>query len=188
MFTGIVESTAKIIAKTASELTLERPKSFDDLKEGSSVSVSGACLSVIRFDASSMTFQVIPETWSKTKLRQLREGDPVNLERAMRADQRLDGHIVQGHVEGVAVVEPMEEKTIRFHLPPSLLSAVIPKGSITVDGVSLTVADIQEDLVTVMLIPLTLEQTTLGMLKSGDSVNIETDLFLRWIAHNSAKT
>ncbi len=104
MFTGIIESTARILDKTDSGLTVERPEIFDDLKIGCSIAVSGACLSIVAFDKKSMTFDVVPTTFSKTKLGSLRVGDLVNLERAMKADGRFDGHIVMGHSEGVGIV------------------------------------------------------------------------------------
>ena len=338
MFTGIIETTAKVIWFYDGVLTLERTSAFDDIKLGSSIGVSGVCLSITAFDPRTMMFDVTPETLRVTKMGSLRSGDRVNLERAMRADARLEGHVVQGHVEGTGRVlfdvssipqplPPEEEgevgqkdeggferkhripkllrsfarmmrknptraekilweairydqlgvrfrrqyfiggrildfycpelflcievdggihlksaqkekdrerdaflaldhrvRTIRFtneeiyqnlprvlqelknsiqnsspppsedglgveekqptkqltiELPPHLTSALIPKGSITIDGVSLTVASIEKNHITIALIPLTLEQTTLGMLKEGDHVNIETDILVR---------
>jgi riboflavin synthase alpha subunit/very-short-patch-repair endonuclease len=328
VFTGIVEAKAKILSKTDAGFTIERPPFFDDVKLGSSISVSGVCLSIVEFDVTSMRFDVIDETWDKTNLRDLRVGDLVNLERAMKAGDRLDGHVVQGHVEGVGVVvgvssiprplPPGEEgetrhkrlgrnilywmrgmrkhpteaeaflwhalrhdalgarfrrqysvggrildfycpehnlalevdggyhkrhkiliqdherdaylqdeyqlRTLRFtndevlhslpatlqkitqaikHTPPpseeglgveenknrnkrltirvpkESVSAIAPKGSIALDGVSLTVADIRGDLCTVALIPHTLANTTLKNLKEGDRVNVETDILAR---------
>lgn len=329
MFTGIIESTAHVIQKTDNGITVERPSSFDDIKIGSSISVSGVCLSVVELDVSSMRFDIVPETRQRTNLGLLHPGDRVNLERAMLAGSRLDGHVVQGHVEDVGVVvgvassipqplppeeegekthgrigrnilywmrgmrkhpteaeaalwnvlrhdalgvrfrrqwtlgghildfycpdkhlaievdggyhkrhavahndhdrdqvllqeygvqtlrftneevlensadvlvridafirqtpPPREEgvgveetshknKTMTIRLPKELKTHVVPKGSIAIDGVSLTVADIQDDLCTVALIPHTLANTTLETLKEGDRVNIETDILLR---------
>ncbi len=183
MFTGIIETTAKILERSATGLTLARPKTFDDIKEGSSIAVSGACLSVIRFNKKSMSFAVVPETWAKTKLGALKSGDAVNLERALAANGRFDGHVVQGHVEGVGTVVDIKKEregaTLTIDIPPPLLPFIIPKGSITLDGVSLTIASVNENLCTVALIPLTLQETTLGRLQKGDPVDIETDIFVR---------
>ncbi|MBI1812296.1 DUF559 domain-containing protein [Candidatus Peregrinibacteria bacterium] len=113
MFTGLIEATAKVLSKDDHSIVLERPRFFDDLKIGSSIAVSGVCLSVIAFHRRSMTFDIIPETWSRTKLGMLRNGESVNLERAMRAADRFEGHIVQGHVEGIGTVT-----SIPLPLPP----------------------------------------------------------------------
>jgi riboflavin synthase len=187
MFTGIIEATAKVLEQSPQGLLLERPPLFDDLAIGSSVSVSGVCLTVIELPPGHMRFQVVPETWSKTTLRSLSTGDSVNLEHAMQMGDRLDGHLVQGHVEGTAVVENVkwkeENATMTFHLPLSISRFVTPKGSIAVDGVSLTVASIQANLCSIALIRHTLTNTTLGSLKAGDSVNIETDVLIRSRVH-----
>lgn len=179
MFTGIIETTAAVLQKTATGLTLERPASFTDIKEGASIAVSGVCLSVVQFDEASMRFDVVEETWKRTKLGSLTVGDRVNLERSMRADGRFEGHIVQGHIEGVGtVVQPGTEISIR--IPSELVPMVVYKGSIALDGVSLTVARVEGDICTIALIPHTLEVTTFGALKEGDSVNIETDILGRY--------
>ncbi len=187
MFTGIVEATAEILERSEMGLTLARPDSFDDIKEGMSICVSGACLSVTKFDASSMWFDVVSETWSRTKLGSLQAGDRVNLERSLRPSDRFDGHIVQGHVEGVATVRTVErgenQTVIRLELASDLASLVVPKGSICIDGVSLTVAQKNDQqFCSVVLIPHTLAHTTLGTIKEGDKVNIETDILGRYIA------
>jgi riboflavin synthase len=184
MFTGIIETKAKILERTNEGLVLERPASFHDLSIGASISVSGTCLSVVGMDDTMMAFDVVPETWAKTKLGSLHVGDSVNLERSMAAGARFEGHIVQGHVEGVGTVlnngeTDAEGWILSIELPPDLLPAVIYKGSIAVDGVSLTVASLEEDVCSIALIPHTLEVTTLGQLRLGDKVNIETDMFLR---------
>ncbi len=179
MFTGIIESTAKVLENTGRQLLVERPAMFDDIKHGASISVSGVCLSIVAFDASSMSFDVIDETLAKTKLGSLKAGDLVNLERAMLAGSRLDGHIVQGHIEGVATVTSFIEGRLSLQVPKEFLPAIAPKGSIALDGVSLTVANVQDDIITVALIPLTLASTTLGNAKEGDRVNIETDILSR---------
>lgn len=199
MFTGIIEATAKILESDNGRLVIERPASFTDIKEGSSIAVSGVCLSVEEMNKKSVRFSVVPETLRKTTIGSFKEGNLVNLERAMRADARLDGHIVQGHVEGVGeIIDPSagsggkwkieNETLLTIKVPSHLLSGIVPKGSITIDGVSLTVASIDGDQITVALIPLTLEHTTLGKLQPGDRVNVETDVLARQTPPPSFRT
>lgn len=184
MFTGIIETTAEILQKSPAGLVLARPITFSDLKRGSSVCVSGACLTVTELTDDTMVFDVVSETWSRTKLGKLKKGDAVNLERALRADGRLDGHIVQGHVEGVGKVLALEGKrqevTLTIRLPQDLSALAAEKGSIALDGVSLTVASLEDDRCSVALIPETLSTTTLGTLKKGALVNVETDIVARY--------
>ena len=196
MFTGIIEATAPILGKMDTGLTLERPATFDDIRLGSSIAVAGCCLSIVEFDERSMRFDVVEETWNCTKLGSLEEGDPVNLERAMKADGRFEGHMVQGHVDGVGQVkvENREQRTLRpssgqaensvtltISLPERMLPHVVPKGSICIDGVSLTVASLRGSECAIALIPHTLQNTTLGDLREGDSVNIETDIVGKYL-------
>ena len=181
MFTGIVEATAQIVDNSGNRLIVERPSAWEDLSIGASISVSGVCLSIIDLTDEQMSFDVVPETLSKTNLGSNKSGQ-INLERAIRADQRLDGHMVQGHVDGTGTVKWKEENgKLCIELPKELIKFCIQKGSIAIDGVSLTIADIDEETVTVALIPHTMEHTTLGTLKEGDSVNIETDIVGRYI-------
>ncbi len=194
MFTGLIETTAAVLDRLETGLTVGRPPTFTDVKVGSSIAVSGVCLTVVELTDSSMRFDVVDETWSKTNLGGLRKGERVNLERALRADGRFEGHVVQGHVEGVGTVASFELRVtsvpetrnpkpetaiVRITIPPSLLPFVLPKGSITLDGVSLTVADVAGSEVTVALVPHTLRETTLGAKKTGDRVNVETDMLVR---------
>lgn len=197
MFTGLIEATGKILKKTDATLTLERPASFDDCKIGSSISVAGTCLSIVDMNDATMTFDVVPETWAKTNLAMKKVGDGVNLERALKVNGRFEGHVVQGHVEDIATVVAFAPTppppppsageggvrvgTLTINLSPTLQSFVIPKGSIAIDGVSLTVASLEGNTCTVALIPLTIETTTLGSLKPGDTVNIETDILGRYL-------
>ena len=189
MFTGIIETTAEMLEKSDDGLVLKRPAGFSDLKRGASICVSGACLSVVGIDDDMMSFDVVEETWNRTKLGGLKKGDKVNLERSMRADARFEGHIVQGHVEGVATVVANGGTVdgggwiLSIEIPSAILPAVIFKGSIAIDGVSLTVAGIEDSVCSIALIPHTLEMTTLGALQPGDMVNIETDMFLRGLHH-----
>jgi len=170
--------------RTASGLSIERPAVFDDLAIGSSVCVAGVCLTVIALDQETLQFDVVPATWSATALGMLQPGDRVNLERALKASGRFDGHVVQGHAEGTGVVEalhrdPASGVLLKLRVPDALLNAIVPKGSIALDGVSLTVAALEGSTVTVALVPHTVAQTTLGSLQPGDHVNIETDILMR---------
>lgn len=180
MFTGIIEATAKVLQIGSNKLTLERPKQFDDIKIGSSIAVSGTCLSVVSFDVSSMSFDVVETTLRKTKLGSLRNGDSVNLERAMKADGRFEGHIVTGHSEGVGKVMRVGA-VLEIQMTTTLIPFIVLHGSITIDGVALTVAKFSGDRVTVALIPHTLEHSTLGTLNVGDAVNVETDILGKYI-------
>lgn len=185
MFTGIIETTAAILRKTDDSLVLERPASFTDLSVGCSIAVSGVCLSAVSFDDASMSFNVVGETWARTNLGDKKEGDRVNLERALAANGRFEGHVVQGHIEGTA--EVMEWKKdgkwtmLALSLPDTLLPYIAFKGSIAIDGVSLTVAALDKNACAIALIPHTLEVTTLGALRPGDRVNIETDILARYV-------
>ena len=181
MFTGIVEATAQIKENSGDRLVIERPPSWGDLSIGASISVSGACLSIVELTDDYMIFDVVVETQEKTSLGSKKSGW-INLERAIRADQRLDGHMVQGHIDGTGKVKyKVENGKLLIDMPKELIKYCIQKGSIAIDGVSLTIADIQENAVAVALIPHTMEHTTLGDLQEGDIVNIETDIVGRYI-------
>lgn len=191
MFTGIIEATAKVILQGGGKLTLERPRLFDDVKLGSSISVSGVCLTVIGMDERSLTFDVMPETLRKTTIgdlatcpeRSRRVGDMVNLERALPAHGRFEGHVVQGHVEGTGEIVGLDQRgedaRLTIRIPAELQRSIVPKGSIALDGVSLTVVDVGPETFTVALIPMTLRSTILGRKRMGDHVNIETDILVR---------
>ncbi len=184
MFTGIIEATSAVLEQNGSSLKLERPRIFDDIKLGSSVSISGVCLSVTAFDDRSMSFDVIPTTLKKTKLGFLKAGDAVNVERAMPANGRFDGHVVQGHCDAVGLVRSLEDRkdenghhrAIVIELPDALKGQVVLHGSVAVDGVSLTVSALDQFTFAVSLIPHTLKHTTLHALKRGDHVNLEADI------------
>ncbi|MDD5026382.1 MAG: riboflavin synthase [Candidatus Peribacteraceae bacterium] len=186
MFTGIVEVMAPVLSHSAHVLAISRPKAFEDTCLGSSICVSGVCLTVKAGDAQSLTFDTVPETLTKTTLGALNPGDKVNLERALSASGRFEGHIVQGHGEGVGEVTEVrlcedESRELVIRLPQNLARCVVSKGSIAVDGVSLTVADIKDCDVRIALIPYTLSSTTLGLLSVGGCVNIETDVLGRYV-------
>jgi riboflavin synthase len=169
MFTGIVAKTGRVV-RTGRRLAVDT--GWRDLREGESIAVSGVCLTVARIEGAVAGFDVHEETSRKTTLPRLRKGDAVNLERALRADDRLGGHVVQGHVDGVG-------KVLRsgawLEVETPLARQLVPKGSVAVDGVSLTVAELAADGFTIALIPHTRRITTLGRLKPGARVNVETD-------------
>lgn len=185
MFTGIIEQQAEVVNIAKNQLTVRRPHTFEDLRIGSSICVSGACLSVITMTDEKCVFDVVNETWEKTALKQLQEGDTVNLERAMPASGRFEGHIVQGHVEAVGIVTDVLQQEgqvlLQFSIPDTLQQYVVPKGSIALDGVSLTIVDCQDGQCSVALIPHTCATTTLGTKNAGDSLNIETDILGRYV-------
>ncbi len=188
MFTGIIEqmgtvtATADGAAGRKLTIALEGP---DRIRVGASIAVNGVCLTAVETGVDHVGVDVIPETLSRTNLGEVGRGDAVNLERPMPATGRFDGHIVQGHVDGTgtvaSVVEEDGETAISIEAPDDLLLYVVEKGSITVDGVSLTVAGLSESGFTVALIPHTLEVTTLGLRKVGDVVNLEVDIVAKYV-------
>jgi riboflavin synthase len=189
MFTGIVEELGKVKAidklADAIRLTIEGPLVVSDLKRGDSIAVSGTCLTAVEHDANTFTADVMLETLRLTSLDGIAVGDPVNLERAMTAATRFGGHVVQGHVDGVGRIisrEPSENwEVVRVQVPQQLMKYVVLKGSITIDGVSLTVNEVGPDFVGLSLIPETLKLTTLGSKQPGDKVNIEADVMAKHI-------
>lgn len=189
MFTGIIEELGKVkaiqVLPDAIRLTIEGPLVVSDVNRGDSISVSGACLTAVEHDATSFTADVMQETLKLTSLDGIQVGDPVNLERAMTAATRFGGHVVLGHVDGVGEVisrEPSENwEWVRVSVPKELMKYVVLKGSITLDGISLTVNELGEDWVGLSLIPETLSLTTLGSKKSGSRVNVEVDVMAKHI-------
>lgn len=192
MFTGIIEHLGVVTATRAvaggRRLTLDAGPCAADLSPGASLAVSGVCLTVVSRDGDSLSFDVIAETLRRSNLGALTEGDRVNLERSLRLGDRIDGHFVQGHVDGIAKVDRRDSSDVEFKLwlqpDIALLPYIVPKGGISLDGVSLTVADVAGDRFSVALIPTTLERTTLGDRKPGDIVNVETDLLARTVVHH----
>jgi riboflavin synthase len=189
MFTGLVETLGTVSRQSpdgagGKHLTIAAPFAAE-LELGESVAVNGACLTVIEQTPDSFIVQAGPETLRRTTLGGLRDGERVNLERSLRLGDRLGGHLVQGHVEGVGCVaarEPQGEwTTLWFAVPPELAAQMVTKGSVAVDGVSLTLVDVLADRFSVALIPHTLAITTLGFREIGDAVNIETDLFGKYV-------
>lgn len=189
MFTGIVEELGQVVEITrldgAARLTVAGPVVTADAGHGDSIAVNGVCLTVVRVSDGMFSADVMHETLARSSLGDLVPGDRVNLERAAALGDRLGGHLVQGHVDGVGTVtgrRPAENwVVVRISMPRSLSRYVVAKGSITVDGTSLTVVDVSDDEFTVSLIPTTLELTTLGLRRPGDAVNLEVDVIAKYV-------
>lgn len=189
MFTGIIEELGTVLAiekqQDAIRLTIGAKKVLSDLGRGDSIACSGTCLTAIEIDDKGFTADVMLETLKRSSLSEVKVGDPINLERAMSATTRFGGHVVQGHVDGVGEVvsrEPSENwEWVRIRVPQELLKYVVHKGSITFDGISLTVNDIEGDVIGLSLIPETLTVTTLGYKNPGALVNVEADILAKHI-------
>ena len=189
MFTGIVEELGEVVSveplQDASRLTVRGPVVTSDAGHGDSISVNGVCLTVVSNDGEAFTADVMSETLRRSSLGALAPGSPVNLERAVRVCDRLGGHVVQGHVDGTGTLEqvrPAEHWTVvRVSLPAGLDRYVVEKGSVTVDGVSLTVSAVGASWFEVSLIPTTLALTTLGAKGVGDPVNLEVDVMAKYV-------
>jgi riboflavin synthase len=189
MFTGIVEELGTVSAiqhgADSAVLRIRGPLVVSDAVHGASIAVNGVCLTVTQHDREEFAVDVMAETLRRSALGALLPGDRVNLERAMRADGRFGGHVVQGHVDGTATIvqrTPGERwETVDLTLPPDLAAYVVEKGSITVDGVSLTVASVGDDRFSVSLIPTTMELTTLGHKGVGEVVNLEVDVIAKYV-------
>ena len=186
MFTGIVEEIGEVTAveqlTNAARLTVRGPLVTGDAGHGDSIAVSGVCLTVVTVGGGEFTVDVVNETLQRSSLAKVAVGDAVNLERATPAGGRLGGHIMQGHVDGTGVFLSRDDDGVTtFALPANLARYVVEKGSIAVDGVSLTVAAIGEDRFSVALIPTTLEVTTLGRRAAGDRVNLEVDVVAKYV-------
>ncbi|MFI6094091.1 riboflavin synthase [Lentzea sp. NPDC051213] len=189
MFTGIVEELGHVVATQdlpdAARIRIAGPIVTSDAKHGDSIAVNGVCLTVVEVENNTFTADVMRETLVRSSLAKIAEGDKVNLERAAAVGQRLGGHIVQGHVDGTGLILAREKaehwEMVHIGLPPNLARYVVEKGSITVDGVSLTVVSVSEDQFTVSLIPTTLDLTTLGHRLPGHVVNLEVDVLAKYV-------
>lgn len=189
MFTGLVAElgTVQKLAQQGESyhLTVAAAKVLQNLKIGDSVAVNGACLTVVSMDDTAFTADVMPETVRLTNIGSLHAGDRVNLERTLRLCDGLDGHIVSGHVEGLGVIASRRPEgiamVVTINTPPELLKYIIKKGSIAIDGISLTVTQVTESSFSVSLIPNTAKETTLGFKDVGDSVNLETDIIGKYV-------
>ncbi|TRM11594.1 riboflavin synthase [Lentibacillus cibarius] len=192
MFTGIVEEIGRIrqleeVSKTAVRLTIEAAVVLDDVQIGDSIAVNGICLTVTDADDDAFAVDVMPETIKASSLRTLEEGSSVNLERSMPANGRFGGHFVTGHVDGTGTIvgKTKQENAVYYtvDIPPELTDYFIMKGSVAVDGVSLTVFGISGNEVTLSLIPHTVSQTVLGNKVEGDCVNVECDVLAKHVHH-----
>ena len=189
MFTGLVAElgTVQRLARQGNSyhLTVGAQKVLTNLKIGDSVAVNGACLTVVRMDEGGFTADVMPETVRLTNIGSLQPGSKVNLERTLRLCDGLDGHIVSGHVEGLGTISEQRPEgiavVVTIATPPELLKYIIKKGSIAIDGISLTVTEVTDTSFSVSLIPHTAKETTLGFKKVGDSVNLETDILGKYV-------
>ncbi|MGV3724111.1 MAG: riboflavin synthase [Actinomycetota bacterium] len=189
MFTGIIETSGEVLAidvrEDGARLQIGAPSIAAEARLGDSVAVNGVCLTVVDHQNDALAFDAVNETLSRTNLGALEPGHRVNLERPLRATGRFDGHIVQGHVDGVArlvfVIEEGNARRLRFEVPAELARYVVAKGSVALDGVSLTVAGAGEDWLEVVIIPHTWEVTSLGFKNPGESVNVEVDVLAKYV-------
>ena len=189
MFTGIIEEVGHIVTIEDSgefrTLRVEAGAILDGIKAGASISVNGVCLTVRTFNAGSFTADLSRETLERTSLNALRAGTVVNLERPMRADGRFGGHIVQGHVDGVGKIRSFDRDgdnwNLRVEFPESAARYIVHKGSIAIDGISLTVASLKTPVLEVAIIPHTFENTNLRHAKAGDTVNLELDVIAKYV-------
>jgi riboflavin synthase len=189
MFTGLIETICRVISvrrsSAAMELTIDLGKLTNDSKVGDSIAINGVCLTIARLDGVSATFDVSTETLTKSTLGRLGPSSQVNVERAIKAADRFGGHFVLGHIDGIATVKQVDKygdfADIRFSADPELLDQMVARGSVAVDGISLTIAGIDKNSFAVALIPETLKKTTLDKAKIGDTVNIETDIIVKTI-------
>ena len=197
MFTGIIKGIGTITSVSKSKsgaeiiIRVRLGKFGRGLKKGDSVCINGACLTATKLSRGEAEFELVSETIRRTNLGQTKSGDMVNIERSLRVGDRLEGHFVLGHVDGTGVIEDIQkvssETTIWIKLDERLTKSLAPKGSIAVDGVSLTLVGVEGDRVSISLIPHTLKVTTLGMKRRGDRVNIETDILGKYVMNNLPK-
>lgn len=191
MFTGLVQALGQVQSRQPTDhgvrLTIEQADLPSSVSPGDSVCISGVCLTAIEVDGETLKFDVIPQTLELTKLGQLSEGDRVNLELAVAAGQPMGGHFMQGHVDAMGQVVDIDTKDGQWRVavqpPTSLFDYLTPQGSIALDGVSLTLASVQDDRFEVALIPETLERTTLRDLRVGSPINIEADMLAKTVIH-----
>ncbi|WP_240413919.1 riboflavin synthase [Paenibacillus periandrae] len=190
MFTGIIEEIGNMRSISrqgqAMILSIGASRILEDVHLGDSISVNGVCLTVVKYDGSSITVDVMPETFRRTTLSKLHTGDPVNLERAMAVGGRFGGHIVQGHVDSIGTItsRTTDQNAVVYEIEPvdtAILKYMIPHGSITIDGISLTLVQVTDQRFTVSIIPHTLAQTVLQHKKPGDEVNLEADVLGKYM-------
>ena len=185
MFTGIVEEVGRVAELDNYRFVIQAKKVLEDVKVGDSISVNGACLTVVEFDAGSFAVDLAPETLRRTSLGQIAQGGAVNLERALLASDRMGGHIVQGHVDATGAVTGLTPEAdcyiIEIEAPAQLTPYIVEKGFIAVDGISLTVVQRTEQRFTISVIPFTMENTNLSQRAVGESVNLEADILAKYV-------
>jgi len=192
LFTGIIEGIGKVIKinknttnRSALQLMVDLGKHSKGLKIGQSVALNGVCLSVTKISKNKCSFEMIDETIKKTDLGNLKIGGIVNIERSLKVGDRMEGHFVLGHVDGVGIIKKIEKKPkevkIWFEIPKKLSTYVVKKGSIALDGISLTVVDVKKNITSVCLIPHTMNLTNFNSKKVSDKINIETDILGKYI-------
>ncbi len=189
MFTGLIEDIGTIKKIDSSKLSIET--SLKDIKIGDSIAVNGVCLTAVSLDGGGFTADYSPQTDKVTTLSSLKSGSKVNLERALQLSSRLGGHIVSGHVDGIAKIKKIEKKGSFFHISffcaKEILHYCVNKGSVAIDGISLTIADVFNDGFDVFIIPETINNTILKFKKAGDEVNIETDILGKYVEKFTGK-
>ncbi len=196
MFRGIVEGTGRIAARTPSamgvRLVVELPAIAAELMVGQSVAINGVCLTAIAIDGAAVAFDLAGETLRRTRFGELTPGAPVNYERAMRLEDRLDGHLVQGHVDGCGVVRSFDQRHddhwLVIDTPCELLAQMVSKGSIAVDGIALTIAELTASAFACTIIPHTRALTHLATLRAGERVHLECDVLVKWLAQLHARS
>lgn len=189
MFTGIIEEVGTVVSVKrggqSSVIKVRASKILEDLHIGDSIAVNGVCLTAVTFDGQGFTADVMNETFERSTLKMIRSGDPVNLERAMSAGGRFGGHMVAGHVDGTGTIMSIKQDAnavwFTVEAPPEIMRYCIKKGSVAMDGISLTIADIGTSWFQVSVIPHTLKQTVLGSKKQGDPVNLENDMIGKYV-------
>lgn len=192
MFTGIIEGLGNIVRfdkktnnRSAAKMKIKLGKIAKGLKVGESVAINGVCLTAINISKDIAEFEMVGETIKKTNLGSLESGDKVNIERSLKVGERLEGHFVLGHVDGVGIISKMEKQINQIKIwtkvPKELSKYIIKKGSVTIDGISLTVVDVLKDQFSVSIIPHTMKMTNLSYKKVGNKVNIETDILGKYI-------
>ncbi len=191
MFTGLIEETGKVFSlekrTDGSRLTIEANVVVENTKIGDSIAVNGVCLTVVNIENKSLSFDVSPETLKRTNLETLKIGELVNLERALRPSDRLGGHIVQGHIDTIGKIvrfSPIGEHwELNVEIPSEFLDFVVEKGSIAIDGISLTINQIKKNILSINIIPHTREVTNLKQRKAGDFVNLEFDILAKYVVN-----
>lgn len=190
MFTGIIEELGSVadlqVLPDAAYLTIEAQKVLKDTRIGDSIAVNGVCLTVVKLQDTRFTVDVMAETLKKTNLAELTRGSRVNLERALQLSTRLGGHLVSGHVDGIGTIQKVSKvgiaEVFEISTSPALLHYILPKGSVAIDGISLTVVQVESQFFSISLIPHTRQETTLGIKGVGSKVNLETDLIGKYVA------